>query len=146
MQRVIRHRDDYLLFLFLSFCRLEIAMNLLDAAKVIDNLLKQWIGDYGPVALKQIKEFRVAIEEAEKQEPVLWMDNRTDVVSPALRHTRKGYNTPLYLHPASSIPEGWKLVPIEPTPEMQNVMDKGSAYNTWRNMLDAAPQSPKEKP
>ena len=136
-------------------------MNLLDAAKVIDNLLKQWIGDYGPVALKQIKEFRVAIEEAEKQEPVAWikrhiLDTSTDVYVETnkydaeqwLSQYKEGFAwiEPLYLHPASSIPEGWKLVPIEPTPEMQNVMDKGSAYNTWRNMLDAAPQSPKEKP
>ena len=61
---------------------------------------------------------RAAIAEAEKQEPVLYMDNRTDVVSPALRHTRKGYDTPLYLHPAPTMSE-WQ--PIETAPKDNKV-------------------------
>lgn len=54
---------------------------------------------------------------------------------------------PLYRHPPTSlVPEGWKLVPVEPTPEM---VDRGAEEVDWYNhnardcygaMLAAAPQ------
>lgn len=45
--------------------------------------------------------------------------------------------------PASAaVADGWKLVPIEPTEEMLQGMDKGSAYSTWKNFLAAAPEVP----
>lgn len=42
------------------------------------------------------------------------------------------------------IPQGWQLVPIEPTPEMTVAGDVGlalgaNAWRTWERMLDAAP-------
>lgn len=42
---------------------------------------------------------------------------------------------PLYLHPQPTIPSGYKLVPIEPTPEM--VQSGGHANSEWLN--DSAP-------
>ena len=52
--------------------------------------------------------------------------------------------------PAPSIPEGWKLVPIEPTPEMIDAAEyvdwgdadvRGSCINAWDRMLAAAPEA-----
>jgi hypothetical protein len=44
--------------------------------------------------------------------------------------------------PAPSIPEGWKLVPIEPTPEM---IEAASGYHSlamaWRAAINAAPEA-----
>jgi hypothetical protein len=47
----------------------------------------------------------------------------------------------------AAVPEGWKLVPIEPTEEMLNVYHgyyrSGKGYldlSIWRDMLAAAPQ------
>jgi len=46
----------------------------------------------------------------------------------------------------AAIPEGWKLVPIEPTDEMCNAealdVGKKTARSTWAAMLAAAPQPP----
>jgi len=51
--------------------------------------------------------------------------------------------------PAPSIPDGWKLVPIEPTPEMIDAAEyvdwgdadvRGSCINAWDRMLAAAPE------
>jgi hypothetical protein len=47
----------------------------------------------------------------------------------------------LYLHPSPAervIPEGWRLVPVEPSAAMLQCMDKGSAYQTWKNMIAQA--------
>jgi hypothetical protein len=51
---------------------------------------------------------------------------------------------------SATVPEGWKLVPVEPTPEMIRVaIARGAAgeYNEgiWKAMLAAAPASGKEK-
>ena len=52
--------------------------------------------------------------------------------------------------PAPSIPEGWKLVPIEPTPGMIDAAEyvdwgdadvRGSCINAWDRMLAAAPEA-----
>ena len=58
--------------------------------------------------------------------------------------------TALYLAPpAPSVPDGWKLVPVEPTPEMMrsgmNVpFNKAARHNAvYRAMLKEAPQPPK---
>lgn len=58
--------------------------------------------------------------------------------------------TALYLAPpAPSVPDGWKLVPVEPTPEMMrsgmNVpVNKAARHNAvYRAMLKEAPQPPK---
>ena len=67
---------------------------------------------------------------------------------------------PLYLHPQPATPPGYRLVPIEPTPEMERagghansewlndsapIGEKRYAMpmkSVWRDMLDAAPQEP----
>ena len=52
--------------------------------------------------------------------------------------------------PAPIIPEGWKLVPIEPTPGMIDAAEyvdwgdadvRGSCINAWDRMLAAAPEA-----
>ena len=52
--------------------------------------------------------------------------------------------------PAPSVPAGWKLVPIEPTPEMIDAAEyvdwgdadvRGSCINAWDRMLAAAPEA-----
>ena len=52
--------------------------------------------------------------------------------------------------PAPIIPERWKLVPIEPTPEMIDAAEyvdwgdadvRGSCINAWDRMLAAAPEA-----
>jgi hypothetical protein len=52
--------------------------------------------------------------------------------------------------PAPSVPEGWKLVPIEPTPGMIDAAEyvdwgdadvRGSCINAWDRMLAAAPET-----
>ena len=51
---------------------------------------------------------------------------------------------------APSVPEGWKLVPIEPTPGMIDAAEyvdwgdadvRGSCINAWDRMLAAAPEA-----
>ena len=55
-----------------------------------------------------------------------------------------------YAQPTPSVPEGWKLVPIEPTPEMIDAAEyvdwgdadvRGSCINAWDRMLAAAPEA-----
>lgn len=58
--------------------------------------------------------------------------------------------------PEGEVPEGWKLVPVEPTPDMRRAFHDaherfedgeevdGSPDDEWRAMLDAAPQPPQE--
>ena len=68
-------------------------------------------------------ELRARVEAMERQEPVAWR-RRSDC---GWSYKAKPVNglvlEPLYLapgaQPAPFIPEGWKLVPIEPTPEMK---------------------------
>ncbi len=52
--------------------------------------------------------------------------------------------------PAPSVPEGWKLVPIEPTPGMIDAAEyvdwgdadvRGSCINAWDRMLAATPEA-----
>lgn len=63
---------------------------------------------------------------------------------------------PLYTQPQSAgVPEGWKLVPEEPTPEMREAFHRahgryengyGEAPDShWRAMLRLAPQPPREQ-
>lgn len=74
------------------------------------------------------------------------------------RHEERGievagddvYVLPLHTQPQPAVPEGWKLVPIEPTHEMteQGAQEADwyahNAYDCYKAMLDAAPQPPKE--
>lgn len=60
----------------------------------------------------------------------------------------------IYAPPAPSVPEGWKLVPVEPTPEMREVggmvcgtarngRDPVTAAHAYLAMLAAAPEVPR---
>ena len=71
--------------------------------------------------------FARAIEQAilnklSAQEPFGYYENgRWSIVTdggPDKWRARKEYTGPLYLHPAPSVPEGYQLVPIEPTEVM----------------------------
>jgi len=63
--------------------------------------------------------------------------------------------TKLYDHPqpaAPRVPEGWVLVPLDPTPEMMRAAQDNpeyrvsgdGAYRTYRAMLNAAPPAPEQ--
>lgn len=62
------------------------------------------------------------------------------------------WQIPLYcllpVNAAPDAPPGWRLVPIEPTPEMLDAVRNGPEHETWRDgyhaMLAAAP-SPQEQ-
>lgn len=57
----------------------------------------------------------------------------------------ENYTKPLYLHPAPSVPEGYQLVPIEPTDAMQEAWDgESSLMGTWNAMLSAAKKQIKD--
>ena len=74
---------------------------------------------------------RARIEAMEKQEPVFWWRPCSDgayegpIHNSSIERVRKqsGAWSPLYKLPGAQptpiIPEGWKLVPIEPTPSMK---------------------------
>ena len=97
-----------------------------------------------------------AIEQAilnklNEQEPVAWLQTSVeDGVDTVIARTHKPdkFNAewwrfdPLYLHPAPSVPEGYVLVPIEPTDAMQEAWDGESfLMGTWNAMLAAAARS-----
>lgn len=67
---------------------------------------------------------------------------------------------PLYAHPAPAVPAGWKLVPVEPTPEMLSAVGMMDGYdwhapgcspdadhaNWYSAMIAAAPAAPQAEP
>jgi hypothetical protein len=84
-----------------------------------------------------------AIAEQEKAEPVAWAAQ----VGGFAVHTEWGkrpdnniHNTALYTHPAQP-PEGWQLVPVEPTKEMVgNEYNREMLATIWKSMLAASPK------
>ena len=62
------------------------------------------------------------LNKMSEQEPFGYYENgRWSIVTdggPDKWRARKEYTGPLYLHPAPSVPEGYQLVPIEPTEVM----------------------------
>lgn len=61
-------------------------------------------------------ELRARLAEIEAQEPVRWVAN-----------TQHSYcATKLYARPVPAIPDGWRLVPVEPTPEMLTAAARAS--------------------
>ena len=80
--------------------------------------------------------FARAIEQAilnklSEQEPVAWFDEKLGCFDEKHFDQLK----PIYLHPAHSVPEGYQLVPIEPTEAMQKA--GGHVNSEWLN--DSAP-------
>ncbi len=68
-------------------------------------------------------------------------------------HTRRAWVIWKARAGAAASPPGWRLVPIEPTPEMLRAVDdeasdkylaRGRAYSAWNSMLAAAPTPTKE--
>jgi len=114
-------------------------------------------------AEKERDELRAEIAAMKRQEPVAWARKLgldllsfgcvTDLNYRPSDIPESSY-IPLYLapgaQPAPSIPDGWKLVPIEPTPEMIDAAEyvdwgdadvRGSCINAWDRMLAAAPEA-----
>ena len=95
---------------------------------------------------KENDALRAKIEAMEKQEPVanVWRCDNDHIHGSCERTLPMG--TKLYAipcaQPAPSIPEGWKLVPIEPTPEM---IEAASGYHSLamalRAAINAAPEA-----
>ena len=105
------------------------------------------------------------IARMERQEPVMWA-NSSNITSSRINRERGGcgdqhtcsetqtayHDTQLYAlpgaQPAPSVPEGWTLVPIEPTPTMVKAgLDSSHVLNVHRvlvcydAMIDAAPEA-----
>lgn len=111
----------------------------------------------GAARSKAIREerdaLRAKIEAMEKQVPVAWLIDWAD--EPDLGHyfsesavdEDSGRSRPLFLHPVpASVPEGWQLVPIEPTQEMLDATSWPNCAGTdYKKMLAAAPR-PEAKP
>jgi hypothetical protein len=96
-----------------------------------------------------------ALKEAIKQQggPVIW------ITEGHLREVSNGNilncycapekdrfaDVPLYTS-APTIPEGWQLVPIEPTPEMEEALRRAAGYHprtVYADLLSAAPKGDK---
>ena len=79
-----------------------------------------------------------------------WSQTRfsVDPDTPILGTRRADYVVDaLYLHPAPAAPAGWKLVPVEPTPEMlASTSWPGCAGTDYAHMLAAAPAAPQAEP
>ena len=96
---------------------------------------------------KQTEALKLALEALNRNDYLGWQTNI---------HVREAIREALAEQPA--IPQGWKLVPVEPTPEMLKAADDGDDEYTRRNfgpavhrvmqgpydhyiaMLNAAPQ------
>jgi len=79
-----------------------------------------------------------------KQKPVAWMNNKRDMTYLS-RYNED--DVPLYAAPVPSIPNGYQLVPIEPTKAMIHAAEsvdwadesiRASCTNQWYKMLAAA--------
>ena len=105
------------------------------------------------------------IARMERQEPVMWANSST-INSSRINRERGGcgdqhtcsetqtayHDTQLYAlpgaQPAPSVPDGWKLVPSEPTPTMitaalesSHAINAHRAEHCYRAMLAAAPEA-----
>ena len=95
----------------------------------------------------------VAIEEIEKAKPVAWrikQFNEDGEMCGWIYHQIRNEGQPIYTHPAPTIPEGWQLVPKEPTDEMNNTGQLATEswwahmgnrnVHIYKAMLAAAPE------
>ncbi|MDT3600008.1 hypothetical protein ROM86_07835 [Cronobacter malonaticus] len=146
-----------------------------EQAKDLRNAFKCWQQDYDPVEDKEqydmfglgivaMDELLALRKERERAEPVAWLicgsktfKDRTastrEVAEQAVKDRKDGscikplYNAP----PAPFVPDGWKMVPVEPTPDMREAFHqaneeweeggaKWSPDHQWKAMLSAAPE------
>jgi len=152
--------------------------HLRDATKMIalaagaDNEYSQGIMSDGPVILKNgqpmtpediVVELSVlqATHAQDGGEPVAWRATHKDRIPTlfeCLQDAKLSFGfegceiAPLYTHPSSAVvPEGWKLVPVEPTIDMVEMggskamrgMDFERAQAVWKEMLRWSPKAPK---
>ena len=115
---------------------------------------RDWNAERLEDAIEELTALRAHIEKMEKQEPVgKIVAFGESLHEPSWRGGRlPPLMTELYALPGTqtqstpSIPERWKLVPIEPTEEMLHALiDGANQYDAWkegyRDMLAAAPEA-----
>jgi hypothetical protein len=105
----------------------------------------QWHKDYdyydGYIASDLASENSLAITCLEKLLAEIESDEPVGIVEPMHGFGRlvtigELVGKPLYLHSQPAVPEGWKLVPIEPTDEMLSAAENGNRAYTMRNFGD----------
>lgn len=75
-----------------------------------------------------------------KRKALLWLE-RQQVAHPGMNEVRYAIEL-ITTPPAASVPDGWKLVPVNPTQEMLNAAwEKHAIYHpsAYRTMLESAP-------
>ena len=100
-----------------------------------------------------IAAYEQQIEEMEKAKPVAWrikQFNEDGEMCGWIYHQIRNEGQPIYTHPAPTIPEGWQLVPKEPTDEMNNTGQLATEswwahmgnrnVHIYKAMLAAAPE------
>ena len=77
-----------------------------------------------------------------KRKALLWLE-RQQLANPCMKEVRYAIEI-IATPPAPSVPDGWKLVPIELSPERYTawVNSFEGAYGDWEAMLNAAPATP----
>ncbi|EKN5141679.1 hypothetical protein DVP71_15435 [Yersinia enterocolitica] len=101
-----------------------------------------------PAALEEIVALARIALAVKMAEPVAWFSNGAyyNTGRAALKDQAEN-PTPLYTTPqlnSPEIPDGWKLVPIEPTLAMLTLLGLTGSFESmlerYANMLDAAPE------
>lgn len=135
-------------------------MSTVDTLKRAADLLRNHgVRAYGTQVQTYEAALAAELEAMAEQEPVAWIDLRND--GTYLRHLTNNPeqgDVPIYTTPQlGQIPDGWQLVPIEPT---KGMVSQGYATNRfcqrnfgvygadpktlYRAMLAAAPKEPKD--
>jgi hypothetical protein len=106
--------------------------------------------------IRERDELRTRLAELERQEPVAFRERLTGRLAAEGDEHRDRFTmayAPLYARPVPAIPEGWRLVPVEPTPEMLGAVVSSmddfllgdgaeNQYRAdWAAMLAAAPEA-----
>ena len=133
-------------------------MNILQAMKDALNSLEAYddsvLEGGGEIhCQEEIGNLLAAIEEIEKAKPVAWrikQFNEDGEMCGWIYHQIRNEGQPIYTHPAPTIPEGWQLVPKEPTDEMNNTGQLATEswwahmgnrnVHIYKAMLAAAPE------
>lgn len=103
-------------------------------------------------AKEAITALRTAIEQMEAAEPVGLFPVKNNKYIRSISTDPDVHFIPLYAHPAPAVPEGWQLVPVEPTREMKDAGDElltdtvECSHNVWNAMIAAAPKPEDVKP